>query len=272
MFRLDKSPRSFRWHWGLLALCLVTLPLKPVLASDSTRVSLAAASNLVFALESLIPAFSADHPSIDLRVTTGSSGSLVAQIRHGAPFDIFLSADLEYPQALIKSGHAAPDSLFTFAHGVLCIWPVQPETTVEHIVELFAQNAGQRIALANPDTAPFGHIARSFLEKHDLWAEIAPRAILGENVAQTFHFIRSGNAQFGFVPLSLLTAHPSDRPHLVLPSTAEKLAHGAVLLLRTKSKSAAQTVLAWLASPEAQEILLAHGYKHPPQVTLDAPR
>ena len=127
-------------------------------------------------------------------------------------------------------------------------------------------------ALPNPDTAPFGHVARSFLEAHARWDEIAPRAILGENVAQTFHFIRSGNADIGFVPLSLLIAHPSHLPHLILPAPTGELAHGAVRLSRAKSNPAAQTFLAWLASPPAQQILQAQGYTLPSQVTLDAPR
>lgn len=272
MYPLGKTRRNWRWAAGLFTLSLLFAPAKPSMAGESARVSLAAASNLVFALESLLPAFAVDHPAIEVRVTTGASGSLVAQIRHGAPFDLFLSADLAYPQALVDSGHAEPKSRVTYAHGVLCLWPVPPGSTIENVTALFPPHSGQRIALANPDTAPFGRVARAFLEVHSLWDEIAPRAILGENVAQTFHFIRSGNAQIGFVPLSLLTAHPSNRPHLILPSTPPALAHGAVRLSRAKSNPAAQTFLDWLTSPPAQAILQAQGYILPSQVTLDAPR
>jgi len=267
------SCRLKRWRMRGL---VTTVAVASMIAGEThaqapSVVSLAAASNLVFALESLKPALENEHPEIDLHITTGASGSLVAQIRHGAPFDVFLSADLFYPEALIESGHAQADSLFTFAHGVLCLWPAPSPATPESIASFLTTSPRPRMALANPDTAPFGRAARTYLQAQALWTELEPAAILGENVAQTFHFIRSGNAQTGFVSLSFLIAHPSDFPHHVITSATADLAHGAVLLSRAQTNVAAQTVLAWLASPTAQELLATLGYKFPPTVTLDAP-
>ncbi len=236
----------------------------------SSRLSIAAASNLVFALDALTAAFTQTHPEIQIRVSTAASGTLVAQIRHGAPFDVFLSADLDYPQALIAAGNARAESLVTFAHGVLCLWPVSSATTAADLPTLLTSAPRPRLAIANPDTAPFGRAARTILQDLQLWATLEPRIILGENVAQTFQFVRSGNADLGFVPLSLLQAHPSSSPHLLLPATSRELAHGAVLLNHGATNAAANAFLTWLQSEPAQALLRDHGYLTPTEVTLDA--
>jgi molybdate transport system substrate-binding protein len=230
---------------------------------QTSTASIAAASNLVFALDALVPAFAASHPQFKLLVSTGASGSIVAQIQHGAPFDVFLSADLDYPRALIASDQAEPETLITFAHGILCLWPVPAGSSYTELTALLTSVSARRIAIANPDTAPFGRAAQNLLIKQGLWTTLKPRLIFGENVAQAYQFVRSGNAQIGFVPLSLLTAKPSDKPHRVLDAATPELAHGAILLRHGSANPAARAFLAWLETQPAQTILIAHGYQSP---------
>lgn len=228
----------------------------------AARVSIAGASNLVFVLEALTAAFSTENPDTQVRTSLASSGSLVAQIRHGAPFDIFLSADLDYPRALIESGDAIAASGFTFAQATLELWPTD-RWADDDWVNALQQPEVRRIAIANPDTAPYGQVAKKLLQDAGIWERIAPKLIIGENLAQTFQFVDSGNADIGFIGGSMLAPQTSSRRpgasrSLLLPVT---LPQGAILLRRGRDNPAATTFLTWLRSHAAQTILTKWGYQ-----------
>ncbi len=226
-----------------------------VLAAPSERIDIAAAANMARVVEPLTAAFAQAEPDLELRTSIAATGSLVAQIRHGAPFAVLLSADPDYPAALLESGDAVPDSFTPFANGLLMLWPAPSNG----LADLARTTPAPRIAIANPDTAPFGVAARAVLSEAGLWATLEPRLIVGENVAQTLHFVQSGNADHGFVAASLLNANQR-RAALALPSTERALQHTAVLLRRGAASAGARRFIAWLRSPAAQAVLRDHGY------------
>ncbi|GAB1488098.1 molybdate ABC transporter substrate-binding protein [Opitutaceae bacterium] len=237
------------------------------MARAASTLSVAAASNLVYALDELNAAFRRSAPDVTLTSATGASGSLVAQIGNGAPFDVFLSADLDYPQALIKSGQAMHESLVTFAVGRLAIWTIKDGVNVSSLAAVTTDSAVRRIAIAQVETAPYGRAARQALDKEGLWTSIQPKLVTGENITQTAQFVETGNADAGFVALSLvLSPRLKDQgrwtevpAHLYAP-----LDQGAVITKRGAANPAAARYLEFLRGPEARKILERFGYGVPP--------
>ena len=227
---------------------------------DPVLLRVAAASNLTFVSEKLGAEFMAHHPHVRIEFSHAASGNLVAQIRHGAPFDVLLAADLAYPAALIESGHSAMEKPQVFATGILMLWPKPAETDV---ARLLRSPQTRRLAIAHPDIAPYGSAARDWLRANGLWADVSPKVVMGENVAQTLQFVASGHAEIGFIAASLLAANPDLGKGWEVAVPATTLAHGAIPLRRSAHPEAAARFLAWLASPPAQEILAANGYRAP---------
>ena len=196
-------------HYGshgrslLLWILCCLLPIES-LAEAPLRV--AVASNFADPLRAIADAYEASHGH-RIEVIAGSSGKLYAQIRHGAPFDVFLSADSERPRALEQRGIAVAGSRFTYAVGRLALWSPDATLTVDSI-DALEDRPGSRVAIANPRLAPYGRAARQALQALGRWSDLERRLVRGENIAQTFHFVVSGNAALGFVALSQLTADP----------------------------------------------------------------
>ena len=179
----------------------------------------------------------------------------MAQIRHGAPFAVLLSADPDYPQALIDSGDAIAATRLHFATGVLMLWP-RPANGLESLRDASVR----RLAIANPDTAPFGRAARTALREIHLWEGVQSRLITGENVAQTLHFVESGNADYGFVAASLFPDAETRARGLVIPVDDVALHHTGILLANATNNVDARTFLTWLSSDTAQTVFSNHGY------------
>jgi len=244
---------------------LLLLALVPRWAS-AQDLRIAAATNLVHALPALNAAFAQEAPEVKITVAFGASGSLVAQIMHGAPYDLFLSADLEYPRALIASGHAVASSLIPFAEGRLALWTTRRDIPLNSLTESLRHPAVRKIAVAHPILAPYGHATRQVLLKHGLWAAVTPRMVIGENISQAAQFVSSGNAEVGFVALSLILSAPTpaDGQWLELSATDhDPIVQGAVLTRAGAANPAAQRYLAFLQCPAARVVLEAAGYRIP---------
>ncbi|HEY0968321.1 MAG TPA: molybdate ABC transporter substrate-binding protein [Opitutaceae bacterium] len=244
---------------------IAVLTILPV--ASAATLSVAAAANLVYALDELNAAFRQSAPDVTLTSATGASGNLVAQIGNGAPFDIFLSADLDYPRALIRDGHAVPESLVTFATGRLVLWTTQSGINVSSLAAVTADPAVRRIAIAQIETAPYGRAARQALEKEGLWTSIQPKLVTGENITQTAQFVETGNADAGLVALSLVLSprlKDQGRWTEVPASLYTPLDQGAVITKRGAANPAAARYLAFLRGPEARKILERFGYGVPP--------
>ena len=247
------------------AFCSLLLIAGPSWAAEN--VSIAGAANLVHTLDALNAEFSRASPEIKVTAASGASGSLVAQIQNGAPFDVFLSADLDYPNSLVANGLADGKSRVTFATGRLVVWTTRPGLELNPITRAVRSPAVKKIAVANLDTAPYGRAARQVLEKLGVWGEAQPKLVIGENISQTAQFVATGNADLGFVALSLVLAPnlPERGRWLEVPADLyAPLAHGAVLTTRGAGNPAARKYLKFLSSDAAKKILRDFGYGVPP--------
>lgn len=266
-FRVGSLRLFFTGFFSALSLATAA----PEAASDRAApsretLSIAAAANLVYALDAVNAAFHIAEPDITVTVATGASGNLVAQITHGAPYDVFLSADLDYPRALVASGHADPTTFTTFATGRLVLWTTQPAVPLDSIAATVRSDRVRKLAIAHVDTAPYGRAARETLEKLGAWADLQPKIVTGENITQTAQFVETGNADAGFVALSLvLSPKLKDRGRWIeVPAEFHApLDQGAVLTLRGAKKPAAVRYLAFLQSEPAREIFKRYGYSAP---------
>ncbi len=259
--RLAASPAARVAGVGLLLLVLLRLP-----ASGAATVSVAAASDLIYCLEALHAEFRRTEPQVTLQTATGSSGNFYAQIRHGAPYDVFLSADLRYPRELIAAGAAEGASLTRYAVGRIVVWTRRPELDLSDLGALVRNPRVARFAIANPAHAPYGRAAREALEHAAAWGAVQPKLVLGENIAQTAQFVQTGNAETGIVALSLVLApiNAGVGRWVEIPSDHHApLEQGAVLTRRGATNPAAGRYLAFLRSPAARAIFERHGFRLP---------
>jgi len=251
----------------VVAVALLTLASRGVAAQPST-VAVAAAANLTYAVSALNDEFSRSAPDTRVTVTLGSSGNLFAQITHGAPFDVFLSADTNYPRQLIDAQAAVPESLLVFATGRLVLWTARENLKLDDIAGAIRSPAVAKVAIAQPAIAPYGRAAVNALSHLGVYAVAEPKLVVGENIAQTAQFVETGNADCGFVALSLLSAGPLARiGRWVEVTPAEygevSLDHAAVITEHGKSNAAAAGFVAFLRSPAAKRILESYGYRVP---------
>lgn len=236
-------------------------------AAGAQKLTVAAAADLRFALDELGSQFRAAHPAVDLAITYGSSGNFFAQIQNGAPFDVFLSADVDYPRRLIAAGLANKDSLFLYGVGRIVVWvpaasPLDPIALGIHVLEA---PSVRHIAIANPQHAPYGRAAEAALRSLGVYDRVAPKLVLGENIGQAFEFVESGAAEAGIVALSLAlapAAHDHGRYWEVPQAAYPKIEQGGVILSRAPAGPAAQ-FRAFMLSDDARRILKQYGFSVP---------
>ena len=256
------SPKPIPHAFVMLRL-LLTLLIGTTVGRAESTVSVAAASNLTHVMDPLLALFSQAHPDIKIKASFGASGNLVAQITHGAPYDVFLSADLDHSRALIIRGQADEKSLSVIAIGQLVLWTKQPALQLNDLNDALRSFAVNKLAIANPATAPYGRAAQQTLEQLGLSDRLAPKLVMGETITQTAQLVDSGNADLGFVALStVLGMEPASRGRwlVVSPSLYSPLIHTAVLTNRGASNPAARTFLEFLQSPDAQNLFARSGY------------
>ncbi len=194
-------------------------------------------------------------------VTVGSTGKLYAQILHGAPFDVFLAADQERPRLLVEEGIAVEDSQRTYAIGRLVLW--SPDAAVPVNADTLRDGAFRRLAIANPDLAPYGAAARETLRELGLWESLRPKIVLGENVGQAFAMAASGNAELGFVSLAsvLSPRHGREGSYWEIPEHLHtRIRQDSVLLDRARDNPAARDFHEFLETPAALKIIESFGF------------
>lgn len=253
-------------HRILLAVCCGVL-LTAVSARAAESVSIAAAADLTYCLEDINTAFKKTHPDADLKVSSGSSGNFATQIKNGAPFEVFLSADVFFPRDLAKTGFADESTLFVYAVGRIVLWTSTPEKVdVTKGFDLIKDPNGpvKKLAVANPDHAPYGRAAKEALVHEKLWDAVQPRVVLGENIAQTAQFVETGNADAGFVALSLVLSPKLAKVGKwweVPADTYNKLEQGAILTKAGASNAVAKEYVDFLKTDAARAIFDKYGFK-----------
>ena len=242
----------------LLLTLLGGFAFSHALADD---VPVAVAANFAAPMEEIAQAFN-KATGHQLKIATGASGKFYAQIRNGAPFQVFLSADQEKPEQLEKDGLAVQGSRFTYAIGKLVLWSADPKL-VDNQGKVLESGQFNKIAIANPKLAPYGEAAIETLAALKLKTRLEPKFVMGENISQTHQFVASGNAELGFVALSQVSRNnqlTSGSMWRVPEKYYAPIKQDAILLVTGKDSAAARQLLAFLKSEPALRIIQSFGY------------
>lgn len=247
--------------YAVLSILVSALGLASPARAQDVRV--AAAADLQYAMADLAVAFE-HRTGIKVDVTYGSSGNAFSQIQNGAPFDVFFSADIDYPKKLIASGHAEPDSLFVYGIGRIVLW-MPGDTKIDLAREgwnALLDERVQKIAIANPEHAPYGRAAVAAMTSAGIYEKVKGKLVYGENISQTAQFVQSGNAQAGILARSL-TFSPAMRSgkswSIPLDSYAP-IQQAAILLKSAANKVNAKSFLEFVKGPNGGTILDAYGF------------
>ena len=253
---------------GILRLLTSTLVVGwlALTAAAAQTLSVAAASDLQAALPALAARFERDSGST-LALTFGSSGTFFTQIQNGAPFDVFLSADIDYPRQLERAGQAEPGSLYEYAVGRLVLWTRRDSgIDLRPGLAVLATPAVRRVAIANPDHAPYGRAAVAALRHERLYERVRPKLVRGENISQAAQFAQSGNAEVGVLALSiaLAPALTAAGTYVEVPdSSYPPIEQGAVVLAGSAHKTVARQFIAFLKNADSARTLQAYGFVLP---------
>jgi molybdate transport system substrate-binding protein len=235
----------------------------PVEGKHELRV--AAAADLQFALDELLIAFHEQHPDIHVQVSYGASGNFFAQLSNKAPFDVFFSADVEYPRRLVEKGLADKADEFLYAVGHLAVWvPRESPLDLQRLgIRALLEPSVRKVAIANPRHAPYGRAAEAALKKLGVYHQIKEKIVQGENVAQAAHFVASGSADAGVIALSLALS-PAMREkgrHWEVPLDAyPRLEQGGIILSWARDRPAAEALRAFVAGPGGKAVLKRYGF------------
>jgi molybdate transport system substrate-binding protein len=245
----------------LASLCLA-LVIGPAAVAPA-QLSVAAASDLQTVLPEIAARFR-QATGRQLRISYGSSGQFVSQIQNGAPFDLFLSADEEYVKRLVASGHADPATVVPYATGRLALWSRSDRgIDVTRGLTGLTDPRVRRLAIANPEHAPYGRAALEALRSAGVYGQLQGRLVFGENVSQAAHFAETGNADAAIIALSLTRAPAmqADGTAMEIPPTAySPIRQTGVVVARAADKNAARRFLAFLTQPDIAALLRASGF------------
>jgi molybdate transport system substrate-binding protein len=259
-----------RRHFSLgLAALLFSGASIPQAQAAGREINVAAAADLSSALQEVANNYE-KRSGVTVKLSFGASGALTQQIQNGAPFDVFFSADMDYPRQLIAAGRAEGATPYRYAVGRLVLWvPKDSPLDVEHKgMDVLLDPSVKKIAIGNPQHAPYGRAAAATLKHYGLYEKVSDRLVLGENIAQAAQFVESGNAQVGFVALAhaAAPAMQGKGKYWVVPSDAyPPLDQGVVLMSHSPHQQDAAAFLEYVKSPEAAAVLKRYGFSLPEQ-------
>jgi molybdate transport system substrate-binding protein len=255
---------------GLVFVLLCSLQVSiPLCQAADREINVAAAADLSAALQEVAANYE-KQSAVKVKLSFGASGALTQQIQNGAPFDVFFSADMDYPRQLIAAGQAESQSLYRYAVGRLALWvPKDSTLDVEHKgIEVLLDPSVKKIAIGNPQHAPYGRAAAAALKHYGLSEKVSDKLVLGENIAQAAQFVESGNAQVGFVALAHATA-PSMQgkgKYWVVPADAyPPLDQGVVIISAAPHKQDAAAFLEYVKTGDFAAVLKRYGFSLPEQ-------
>jgi len=246
---------------NLLKLTLL-LGALPLVAQE--QLTIAAAADLQPVIKEITARFEKQTGS-QVKLVFGSSGNFFAQLQNGAPFDLFLSADAEYPRRLEAAGLAEPGSLYVYATGKIVLWvPENFPVDLDKGLAALTDTRIRRVAIANPAHAPYGRAAEAALKKAGVWEQVSSKLVRGENISQTAQFAYSGNADAAILALSLVRAPgmKDKGKYIVIPREMYPLLRqGAVIIKKSTHKSLASRFIEFLKIPESQFIFTQYGFQ-----------
>jgi molybdate transport system substrate-binding protein len=235
-------------------------------SAQERSVKVAAAADLKFVMAELGQKFR-QKSGTRIDVTYGSSGNFFSQIQNGAPFDLFFSADIEYPLKLASAGTADGTTLYKYAIGRIVIWiPLESKLDVSHETwKALLDSTVQKIAIANPKHAPYGRAAVAAMQKANVYEGAKSKLVYGENISQAAQFVQSGSAQAGIIALSLAVSPgmKAGRYWMIPEEMHAPIEQAAIVLGGAKNKRDARAFLDFVQSPEAREILVRYGFQLP---------
>lgn len=252
--------KRFDFVRRILAPCLSFAMALPAAAQD--RITVAAASDLHGVLDRIVDAYKGGHPGKRIDVVYGSSGSLTTQIEQGAPFDVFFSADSDFPERLVRNGKAAGAPV-QYAEGRIVLWSASIDLKGVTVRQL-TQPRFARIAIANPAHAPYGKRSEQALRSAGIWDAVQSKIVMGENIAQTAQFVRTGNAQVGFVAESFVRRPEVKGSYVVVPAGMyQPLRQSFVLTRHAADAALAKDFMAYVQGPQARAVFVQYGFQVP---------
>jgi molybdate transport system substrate-binding protein len=245
-----------------LLVAVAALILASASSVNAGEVNAAVAANFQKPMEEIVAEFQKD-TGHTVKLSFGSSGKFTSQIKEGAPFDVFLAADVKNPKLLEEEGLAVKDTRFVYALGKLVLWSAQPGFVDDKGVVLSRGNLS-KVSYADPKLAPYGLAAQETLQKLKLWDGIQSKMVTGDSIGQAYQFIASGNAELGFIALSQITkdGKVSEGSYwIVSPDLYSPIDQSAILLTKAKDNQAAKALLAYLkGNKKALRVIEKYGY------------
>jgi molybdate transport system substrate-binding protein len=255
------------WRTNLLArrkfLAALVVALPMAIAAGAQEIRVAAAADLKFAMQDVTTQFE-KQTGTKVDVTYGSSGNFFSQLQNGAPFDLFFSADIEYPKKLEAAGFAESGTLYEYAVGRIAIW-MGADTQVD-LARLgwkaLLDPTVQKIAIANPEHAPYGRAAVAALQKAGIYEQMKGKLVYGENISQAAQFVQSGNAQAGIVAMSLAVSPGMiDGKRWEIPADMHPpIEQAAIVLKNAANKSGARALLEFVKGEAGRATLSKYGF------------
>ncbi len=256
----ERNPTMKRLYSLLLACALMFAAT----AAHAEKITVAAAADLKFAMDEIVATFKKANPADEVEVIYGSSGKFHTQIRQGAPYDLYFSADIGYPRELAKAGFAASE-VKPYAFGRIVLWSASLDASKMTLASL-ADPKIARIAIANPKHAPYGKRAEEALRASGLWKTVEPKLVYGENIAHTAQFVQTGNAQAGIIALSL-AVNPELAKRggywLIPDKLHEPLEQGYVITQRAAGNALARRFADYMGSHPARAVMTRYGFVLP---------
>jgi molybdate transport system substrate-binding protein len=244
-----------------IVVSMLVVPL-----GGAQEITVAAAADLQFAFQDVAARFQKDTGK-NVKLIFGSSGNFFTQIQNGAPFDLFFSADIDYPKKLEAAGLTEPGTLYQYATGKIVIWvPNESKLDLAHGLGVLLDPTLKKIALANPEHAPYGRAAVAAMKHENVYDKVSGKFVLGENISQAASFVASGSADIGIVALSLALAPAmKGKGRYVEISTDDypPLEQAAVILKSSQHKELARQFIEFLKTPHILELLRNYGFSVP---------
>ncbi len=261
------------WHPGrrfpqlgrvAIIAMIFLIALAPAVRAEELTV--AAAADLTFALKDVAASFERQSGN-RVRISYGSSGNFFSQISNGAPFDVFFSADVKYPDKLAGAGLVEPGTLYEYASGRIVIWvPARSPIELGRGLDALLAPEVHKIAIANPEHAPYGRAAVAALRHQGIYDRVAGKLVMGEDISQTAQFVQSGNADAGIIALSLALApamKERGRYAMIPPDDYPPIVQAAVVIRSSKHKRLARSFIEFMKEPETVTMMRQYGFIQP---------